>query len=146
MLRRLIGEHIELRCELEDGLWPVRVDPGQMEQVLTNLVTNARDAMPEGGTLTVTTRNETGLGEDGEVQRYVRLTVSDDGEGMPAEIRDKLFEPFFTTKGVGEGTGLGLAQVYGIVQQSAGEVEVESSVGRGTTRDRASTGRRRAER
>ncbi|MEM9405379.1 MAG: ATP-binding protein [Acidobacteriota bacterium] len=133
MLRRLIGEHIELRCELEEGLWPVRVDPGQMEQVLTNLVANARDAMPSGGVLTVRTTNATEAVEEGAPRRVVRLTVSDEGEGMSAEIRDKLFEPFFTTKGVGEGTGLGLAQVYGIVQQSAGEVDVESSVGHGTT-------------
>ena len=124
MLRRLIGEEIELMCVLDSSLRPVEADPGQLHQVIVNLALNARDAMPSGGKLTIETAN---AGSE------VRLTVCDTGLGMDAGTLERVFEPFFTTKGVGKGTGLGLATVYGIVRQSAGHISVQSEVGRGTT-------------
>jgi PAS domain S-box-containing protein len=135
MLGRSLGEHIELRCRLDDGLWPVRVDPAQLEQVLVNLAVNARDAMPRGGTVTFTTENLV-LSEPTDVLgpgRYARIRVTDTGAGMPPDVLARAFEPFFTTKPKGEGTGLGLATVYGIVTEAAGEVQVSSWPGRGTT-------------
>ena len=137
MLRRLIREDIELALSLSPGLGHVRVDVAQMEQVIVNLVVNARDAMPSGGRLTLETIN-VDLGEN-EARvlpglspgRYVRLTVSDTGEGIPEEVREHLFEPFFTTKEVG--MGLGLASAYGIVRQFGGHIQVESEPGRGST-------------
>jgi PAS domain S-box-containing protein len=137
MLRRLIGEEIVLSTQLADRLGAVRADQGQLEQVIVNLVVNARDAMPRGGTLRLATTNAA-LGEskrDVAPGPYVRLAVSDDGVGMPPETLARIFEPFFTTKDVGQGTGLGLATVYGIVRQSGGYIEVTSDVGRGTTFD-----------
>jgi two-component system, cell cycle sensor histidine kinase and response regulator CckA len=128
MLRRTIGEDVELVTRLSPELGRVRADPVQMEQVLLNLAVNARDAMPEGGRLTIETMNirlPTGPG--------VRMRVDDTGVGMSEEVRAHLFEPFFTTKDVGKGTGLGLATAYGIVQQSGGSIAVTSEVGRGTT-------------
>ena len=139
MLRRLIGERITLVSHLKPGLPVVRIDPGQIEQVVMNLAVNARDAMPEGGTLVVETTElllpamiatETGEFRAGHA---VQLTVSDTGHGMSEEVRARVFEPFFTTKGVGKGTGLGLATVYGIIRQAGGHVEVASAPGRGTT-------------
>jgi two-component system cell cycle sensor histidine kinase/response regulator CckA len=139
LLIRLIGEDIQLTTDFpaEGGL--VRVDPGQIEQILMNLVINARDAMPRGGRLTIGTR-DVFLDEDyvrqlSEVRpgRYVRLTVSDTGCGMDKSTLPRIFEPFFTTKPVGKGTGLGLAMVYGVVKASGGHVSVESEPGRGTT-------------
>jgi two-component system, cell cycle sensor histidine kinase and response regulator CckA len=139
MLARLIGEDVALETRLEPALGRVRVDPSQFEQVLMNLTVNARDAMPHGGRLAIETRNvdvdaaQARRHMEGRAGSFVALRVTDTGVGMDEETRRHLFEPFFTTKGVGQGTGLGLATVYGILQQSDGWVRVESVVGRGTT-------------
>jgi hypothetical protein len=136
MLRRLIGEHIDLVVEPAGGLRRVRADAGQLEQVVVNLVVNARDAMRQGGRLTLATRNETvgGANRYGlAAGDYVVLTVTDTGCGMDARTQARMFEPFFTTKEPGKGTGLGLSTVYGIVTQSGGAITVDSVVGRGTT-------------
>ena len=139
MLRRLIGEHIELETTLQPTLSRVRADPGQVEQILMNLVLNARDAMPSGGRLSIETRNigrfeghAIGLPEAGP-GGWVELSVADTGIGMDRETQSRLFEPFFTTKEVGKGTGLGLSTVYGIVRRSGGQVTVWSEPGRGAT-------------
>jgi CheY-like chemotaxis protein len=128
MLRRVIGEDIELVCVSQQPLGYVRADNGQIEQVLMNLAVNARDAMPGGGQIRITLSN---VEADG--RRWVQLTVSDTGGGMDAETATHIFEPFFTTKGAGHGTGLGLATVYSIVQQSGGSIEVDTEPGHGTT-------------
>jgi two-component system cell cycle sensor histidine kinase/response regulator CckA len=127
MLRRLIGERIAVHSRLAALPVRVRADRGQLEQVVMNLAVNAKDAMPDGGTLTIATEEEVGQG------RLARLTVTDTGCGMTDEVKRHLFEPFFTTKDVGKGTGLGLATVYGIVQQAGGSIDVDSAVGAGTT-------------
>jgi len=132
MLRRLLPEDARLNVELEPKLWPVRGDAGQLEQGLLNLVVNARDAMPHGGQIRIATHND-GLLRGAATIPSVKLVVSDEGIGMTAETRARVFDPFFTTKPVGEGTGLGLTMVYGIVQQLGGTIELETAPGRGTT-------------
>ena len=135
LLLKLIGQEIVLHIETAPGLWDVKADPGQIEQVLMNLASNARDAMPDGGTLTIATANEDLAPDDAaalvgiEPGRFVRLTVTDTGAGIPPPIRAHIFEPFFTTKEQGKGTGLGLATVYGIVKQSGGWVYLDETPG-----------------
>lgn len=138
LLRRLLGEDMDLVIARDEDLGLVKADPGQMEQVIMNLAVNARDAMPAGGRLTIRTANaDLGEGEAAEhgvaAGPYVMLSVSDTGAGMDKETVARVFEPFFTTKEPGEGTGLGLAMVYGIVKQSGGDVRVLTAPGRGTT-------------
>ncbi|HET6420253.1 MAG TPA: ATP-binding protein [Geobacteraceae bacterium] len=139
LLHRLIGEDITLKTDLSERELFVLADSGQFEQIVINLATNARDAMPDGGELTIATRNEEidgscvrlrGVGSPG---KYVRISVSDTGIGMDDKVREKIFEPFFTTKEVGKGTGLGLAIVYGIVSQQKGFIDVRSGIGAGST-------------
>lgn len=139
MLRRLIGEDIELRFEPGHDLANVRADPSQLDQILVNLAVNARDAMPQGGHLRIETANVTldearhVLGEEPVSGDFVVLTVSDDGHGMDRATRERIFEPFFSTKGPAQGTGLGLATVYGIVTQNDGVISVYSEPAHGTT-------------
>ena len=138
MLRRLLREGIDLKLEREPGLWPVHADEAQLSNAIINLVVNARDAMPGGGVVEITTANETvaqaaALGTAiMPAGDYVRIAVTDTGTGISKEHMGKIFDPFFTTKPVGQGTGLGLATVYGIVKQTGGFITVESEVGRGT--------------
>ncbi len=139
LMRRLVGEKVELELRHGRDLWLVKADVNQFEQVIINLVVNARDAMPEGGTITLRTKNVpvadcAAFKEDVLLPGdYVAISVTDTGTGIPPEVRDKIFEPFFTTKEVGKGTGLGLSMVYGIVKQTEGYVFCDSTVGRGTT-------------
>lgn len=139
LVDRLIGTNVKLELEFGRDLWPVKTDLGQFEQVLINLAVNARDAMPEGGTITVRTRNVEAeeverLNYRGmEVGEYVLIELADAGTGIAPDVMEKIFEPFFTTKDVGKGTGLGLSMVYGIVKQSGGYIYPESEVGKGTT-------------
>jgi two-component system cell cycle sensor histidine kinase/response regulator CckA len=136
LLKQLIGEHIEVRTLLADDLGSVLADPGQLEQVLVNLAVNARDAMPLGGVLTIETENlvlDHFLSEALQPGPYVCLAVSDNGSGMDEKTRTRMFEPFFTTKEVGQGTGLGLSTVYGIIAQSNGHISAYSEAGVGTT-------------
>jgi len=139
MMRRTIGEDVRIDTRLAPMLWSTLADPGQIEQVLVNLAVNARDAMPHGGTITIETAN---VAFDNDVDRsesrlgprdWVRLIVRDGGVGMDEATRARAFDPFFTTKGLGKGTGLGLATVYGIVKQSSGTISVESAPGQGAS-------------
>ena len=138
LLRRLIGEKVELGVVHGRDLWPVKADISQLEQVIVNLAVNARDAMPDGGKLTVRTANVTAAEcakfalKGMPAADYVLVEVTDNGSGIPPEIIDKIFEPFFSTKDVGKGTGLGLSTVYGIVKQTGGFVYPDSVVGKGT--------------
>jgi two-component system cell cycle sensor histidine kinase/response regulator CckA len=140
LLRRLLGEDIDIVTRPAADLWPTLIDPGAFEQVLVNLAVNARDAMPDGGRLTIETSN-VHVDEGHRLRRggvipageYMVLAVSDDGIGMDASVQEKIFEPFFTTKGVGKGTGLGLATCYGIVRQAGGHIWVYSEPGQGST-------------
>ena len=139
LLGRLIGEKIELRITYQRDLWPVKADINQFEQVIVNLAVNARDAMPEGGRLTIRTANVT-IG-DGEGHKsaiappgdYGLCEIADSGTGMPQDVVDKIYEPFFSTKDVGKGTGLGLSTVYGIIRQTGGLIFCDSEIGKGTT-------------
>lgn len=140
MLERLIGDDCRLETDLSPDLWPVQADPAQIEQVMVNLVVNARDAMPDGGPIRIATRNASMSEEDVselpfamETGLYVLLSVSDTGSGIAPEVRERIYEPFFTTKEIGEGTGLGLSTVYGIVKQAGGYVRADSEPGQGTT-------------
>jgi signal transduction histidine kinase len=139
LLRRTLGEHVELVSSLQADLWAVTMDPGQLEQILVNLAINARDAMPDGGRLTIDTANMT-IDElygssDSELRHgpYMRLRVTDTGTGMSDDVAHRAFDPFFTTKPPGQGTGLGLATVYGIVKQAGGCAQLYSEQGIGTT-------------
>jgi two-component system cell cycle sensor histidine kinase/response regulator CckA len=137
MLGRLIGEDISMRAELAPELWSVKADPGQIEQILLNLTVNARDAMPTGGRLTIKTANvPSGARTSREPLPqgdFVLMEISDTGTGMDLETQKRIFEPFFTTKDPGKGTGLGLSTVYGIIQQCGAELQLHSTIGRGTT-------------
>ena len=130
LLERSLREDIAIEVELPPELWPVKIDVSQFEVALLNITVNARDAMPQGGTITIDARNVTG--ESDEAGDRVELVVRDQGTGMPPELIDKVFEPFFTTKGVGQGTGLGLSQVYGFARAAGGTVRIESVEGEGS--------------
>ena len=139
MLRHLMGEDMTLSWVPGPHLWPIRIDPGQLDQILANLCVNARDAIAGVGKITIETANTTlddaYCAEHAEMTpgEYVRLAVSDSGCGMSEDVLAHIFEPFYTTKEVGKGTGLGLATVYGIVEQNHGHIEVQSELGKGTT-------------
>lgn len=139
MLRPLVGEDVAVMLQEGPLLWPIKADPGQIEQVIVNLVVNARDAMPHGGVITISTENTslefTDIVSEGAVPAgdYVLLTVSDTGHGMEQDVRERIFDPFFTTKEKGKGTGLGLATCYGIIKQNGGHITVESALGVGST-------------
>jgi signal transduction histidine kinase len=134
LLRATLGDGIKVSTKLSPSLWPALIDPAQIEHVILNLAINARDAMPDGGTLTITTANATlGRSEELAPGDYVVIAVSDSGTGMTEEILHNAFEPFFTTKQPGQGSGLGLSQVHGMASQSGGGVQIDSTVGKGTT-------------
>ncbi len=138
LLRRTLGDHVEIEIVRGGGLWQSHVDPGQLESAILNLCLNARDAMPNGGRLTIETANThldgtyTATHEDVEPGQYVMIAVADTGEGMKPEVIAKAFEPFFSTKEVGKGSGLGLSMVYGFVKQSGGHIKIYSELGQGT--------------
>jgi signal transduction histidine kinase/ActR/RegA family two-component response regulator len=133
MLDGALGGDIVVRMQFGPDVWPVEVDPGEMELAVVNLCVNARDAMPAGGTITITAENVRTSDASGGEGDFVRISVTDDGVGMPPEVQARVFEPFFTTKDVSKGSGLGLPQVYGFIQQSGGEVAIDSQPGVGTT-------------
>jgi PAS domain S-box-containing protein len=139
LMRPALGEHIEILCQPSDQVWPALVDPGQLSSAMLNLAINARDAMPNGGRLTLETKNVVldesyaNLNADVRPGNYVMIAISDSGTGIPEEMRDKIFEPFFSTKPAGQGTGLGLSMVYGFIKQSNGHIKIYSEAGQGTT-------------
>jgi nitrogen-specific signal transduction histidine kinase/CheY-like chemotaxis protein len=138
LLNRTLGERIDIETVLAAGIWAIEVDVGQLESAILNLAVNARDAMPTGGKLTIETANsyvDDAYGREHAIAigQYVAICVSDTGSGIPREVMDKVFDPFFTTKTTGQGTGLGLSQVYGFVKQSGGNVRIYSEMGEGTT-------------
>jgi CheY-like chemotaxis protein len=138
LMRRTLGEHVVTEIRAAEGLWAAKVDPGQLEAAVLNLAVNARDAMPQGGRITIETANveldEAFAATNADVKpgEYVMVAVSDTGTGMAADVLGRAFEPFFTTKAVGKGTGLGLSMVYGFVKQSGGHSRIYSEVGVGT--------------
>jgi two-component system cell cycle sensor histidine kinase/response regulator CckA len=134
LLRRTIGEDILLLSELSAGIWRIKMDPANLEQIIMNLVLNARDAMPVGGKLTIQTENrEIETGPSLPAGRFVVMRISDTGDGMTREVMDRAFEPFFTTKSRARGTGLGLSTVYGIVQQAGGAIFIDSELELGSS-------------
>jgi CheY-like chemotaxis protein len=138
LIRRTIGETVAMETVLAGGIWRILVDPNQLENAVLNLAVNARDAMPDGGKLTIETANshldeDYALAQGIAAGQYVAICVTDTGEGMTTDVIDKVFEPFFTTKPTGQGSGLGLSQVYGFVKQSNGHVRIYSEPGAGTT-------------
>ncbi|MBE7184235.1 MAG: response regulator [Methylobacterium mesophilicum] len=136
LLSRTLGDNIRIETLLERDVWRTRADPSQLENAILNLCVNARDAMPDGGQLTLQTGNvslEGDAAQGVEPGHYVRITVTDTGSGMSDDVIAKAFDPFFTTKGVGKGTGLGLSQVFGFIRQSGGQVRISSAIGSGTT-------------
>ena len=133
MLDGSLGGHIHIRLQVAPDLWPVEIDGGELELAVVNLCVNARDAMPAGGIVTITAGNVREIDGSGRGRDFVKVAVSDEGVGMAPEVQARVFEPFFTTKDVGKGSGLGMPQVYGFVQQSAGRVSIQSEVGTGTT-------------
>ncbi len=132
LLDRSLRGDVLVNLEFSPDLWPVEVDASELELVVLNLAVNARDAMPKGGTIEIRGENVPLSHQDGATKDFVRVSVSDNGTGMTREVQARVFEPFFTTKDIGKGSGLGLAQVHGFVQQSGGKIEIESEVGRGT--------------
>ncbi|MGK6324639.1 ATP-binding protein [Sphingomonas sp. DT-51] len=133
LLDRSLRGDVHVVFDFAEDLWPTEIDPGELELVVLNLAVNARDAMPDGGTITVRGQNAPNLSVGNSVGDFVRLSIEDTGTGMTAEVRDRVFEPFFTTKDIGRGSGLGLAQVHGFATQSGGRVEIDTEVGRGTS-------------
>ena len=133
LLDQSLREDISVRIVRPTDLWPVEIDPGEFDVALLNIAVNARDAMPRGGEICITARNLPAVDQEGLTGDFVELTVTDEGEGIAPEVVAQVFEPFFTTKAVGQGTGLGLSQVYGFVRSSGGRASIESELGRGTT-------------
>ena len=133
MLDGSLGGHIEVQMNIAEDIWPVEVDAGEMELAILNLCLNARDAMADGGVIRIRVENVQGEGENGAPADFVRISIADTGHGMSPEVQARAFEPFFTTKDISKGSGLGLPQVYGFAQQSAGRVAIASEVGTGTT-------------
>ena len=139
VLERTLGEAIAIELSMDDGLWPIDVDRGQLETSILNLALNARDAMPDGGVLGISALNvpseaqATGWDDRAALGDCVEIAVSDTGEGMSSDVQARAIQPFFTTKTIGQGSGLGLSMVYGFAQQSGGYVDISSEVGKGTT-------------
>lgn len=139
LMRSTLGEHVQIETVLTAAVWTAKADPHQLESAVLNVAINARDAMPQGGKLTIETGNtfldDAYAGQHGDVSpgQYVMVAVSDNGAGMPPDVAAKVFDPFFTTKPSGKGTGLGLSQVFGFIKQSKGHIKIYSEVGCGTT-------------